>query len=307
MLTTRACLRVCLAAIVLGAAALPAASCSRREAAPQAADTAARVARLQRANSLLQRQIELAGGKDFYLVLDPGTPDLTLMLKGAELQRFPVIGLQVGQPRVAWISRRDARPWQEVVWSHGELDPPRLIDRLVIQAAPPGKDAAEPEDPPVPPTPEEMYPVPSRYQVRFDDGRSIEVRPFDADREAGRVARLRAWLGVKWHDTLAASFGTNRDSVRVRIVLSPKDAASLYRSLPPAVRLLILSGDRPGKPVLLAGDEDDRRRCALFDHLLPPGHVALAQRTLEAAVVVARTSRGPIIVRCLPTRATGHF
>ena len=76
-------------------------------------------------------------GKEFYLVLDPGASDLTLMLSGAELQRYPVIGLQVGQPRVSWITRRDPRPWQDVIWSHGELDPPRQIDRLVIQAAPP--------------------------------------------------------------------------------------------------------------------------------------------------------------------------
>ena len=118
----------------------------------------------------------------------------------------------------------------------------------MIQAAPPGEGAAEPEPPPVPPTPEEMYPVPSRYQVRFDEGRSIEVRPLDADRQAGRLARLRAWWGAKWHDVVAALFGRERDGVRLRIVLNPKDAASLYRSLPPAVRLIILSQDRPGVP-----------------------------------------------------------
>ena len=185
-------------------------------------------------------------------MLDPGASDLTLMLKGAELQRFPVIGLQVGQPRVSWIMRRDPRPWQDVVWSHGELDPPRQIDRLVIQAAPPGKDAAEPEAPAVPLTPEEMYPVPSTYQVRFDEGRSIEVRPLDADQHAGRFARFRAWWGAKWHDAVAATFGRDRDGVRLRIALSPKDAASLYRSLPPAVRLIVLSQDRPAKPAKAA-------------------------------------------------------
>ena len=134
------------------------------------------------------------------------------MLNGAELQRYPVLGLQVGQPRVSWFSRRDARPWQDVVWAHGELDPPRQIDRLVIQAAPPSKDAPEPEAPPVPPTPEEMYPVPSRYQVRFDEGRSIEVRPLDADQQAGRLARLRAWWTAKWHDEVAAVFHRDRDA-----------------------------------------------------------------------------------------------
>jgi hypothetical protein len=116
-----------------------------------------------------------------------------------------------------------------------------------MQAAPPGKDTAEP-DPPVPPTPEELYPVPSRYQVRFDEGRSIEVRPLDADAQAGRLARLRAWWSAKWHDVVAAAFGSERDVVRLRIVLAPKDAASLYRSLPPAVRLMILAEDSTSAP-----------------------------------------------------------
>ncbi len=242
-------MRTCLAAIVAAAAGLTAATCAKHEAAPPPSNTPARAARLRRVNTLLQRQIELADGKEFYLVLDPEASDLTLMLSGAELQRYPVIELQVGQPRVSWIMRRDPRPWQDVVWSHGELNPPRQIDRLVIQAAPPSKDAAEPEPPPVPPTPEEMYPVPSRYHVRFDEGRSIEVRPLDADQQAGRLTRVRAWWSAKWRDTAAAVFGRNRDGVRLRVVLNPKDAASLYRSLPPAVRLIILSPDRPAVPV----------------------------------------------------------
>ncbi len=245
MTNHRACVRTCLAAVVAGAAGLSAAACSRQEAAPQPSNLPAQAAALQRANGLLQREIGLAEGKEFYLVLDPGASDLTLMLSGAELQRFPILGLQVGQPRVSWITRRDPQGWQDIVWSHGELDPPRQIDRLVIQAAPPGKDAAEPEPPPVPPTPEEMYPVPSRYHVRFDEGWSIEVRPLDADQQAGKLARLGAWWSAKWHDVVAAVFKRNRDGVRLRIVLDPKEAASLYRSLPPAVRLIILARDHP--------------------------------------------------------------
>jgi len=239
------CLRTCLAVIVAAAAALSAAACGRHDAAPPREDGGLQAAVLQRLNDLLQRQVELAGGKDFYLVLDPAGSELTLMLSGAELQSYRVTGLQVGTPRVLWFGRRDARPWQNVVWLHGELDPPREIDRLVVQAPPPKKDAAEPEAPPIPPTPEEMYPVPSRYQVRFDEGRSIEVRPLDADQKASRLARVGAWWSAKWRDVAAALFHKDRDAVRLRLVLNPKDAASLYRSLPPAVRLIVLTKDRP--------------------------------------------------------------
>jgi hypothetical protein len=247
MMNHRASVRVSLAALVAVVLGLWAAACARDEGARPPTATAERAARLQRLNSLLQRQVELAEGKAFYLVLDPGASDLTLMLSGAELQRYPVIGLQVGEPRVFWFGRRDSRPWQDVVWSHGELDPPREIDRLVVQAPPPRKDAAEPDPPPVPLTPEEMYPVPSRYQVRFDEGRSIEVRPLDADKQASGLARFGAWWSAKWYDVVAA-FRADRDGVRLRIVLNPKDAASLYRSLPPAVRLIVLPQDRPTTP-----------------------------------------------------------
>ncbi|RPJ76016.1 MAG: hypothetical protein EHM24_03115, partial [Acidobacteria bacterium] len=91
-MTNHRCMRTCLAAIVLGAAGLAVATCSKQEAAPAPSNLPAQAARFQRVNSLLQRQIELADGKEFYLVLDPGAPDLTLMLSGAELQRYPVIG-----------------------------------------------------------------------------------------------------------------------------------------------------------------------------------------------------------------------
>jgi hypothetical protein len=245
MRTTRASTRTWLAVAAAGAVAAAVAGRGKGQGAPPTPDTLARVAQLQRATRLMERQVTLADGKEFYLVLDPAASDLTLMLNGAELRRHRVLGLQVGQPRVAWFTRRDPRPWQDVVWAHGELDPPRQLDRLVIQAAPPGKDAAQPEAPPIPQTPEELYPVPARYRVRFDDGLSIEVRPLDTDTQAGRLARLRAWWSVKWNDGVTAAFGSDRDALRVRIAMSPEDAASLYRSLPPSVRLIILPGSQP--------------------------------------------------------------
>ena len=83
------------------------------------------MARLELSTALLERKLELAGGKDFYLLLDPVEFTLTLMLRGAELRRFAVLGLQVGYPRVSWFDRRDPHSWQGVTWSNGELDPPR--------------------------------------------------------------------------------------------------------------------------------------------------------------------------------------
>ena len=223
---------------------LAAGACRRAPAGTAtAADIAAETVRLERGNALLERQVELAGGKEFYLVLDPAASELALMLRGAELRRFPVLGLQVGYPRVSWFGRREERVWQGVIWSDGELDPPRPIDRVVINAEERPKGEEEPAPPPIPPTAEEMYKVPPKFLVRFSDGLSIEVRPQEGDAGAGRLARLGTWWNAKWSNVAAAVSSSRRDAMRVRIVLNRKDAESLYRSLPPSVRLLVLSGE----------------------------------------------------------------
>jgi hypothetical protein len=226
-----------------------AAACQRGAAPAASSDPRADAARLQRTNAQLQKQIELAAGKEFYLVLDPAASGLTLMLKGAPLQRFTVRGLQVGHPRVAWMSARDPRHVQSVIWSGGALDPPRAIDRLVIQSAEPGKEPAESTPPPIPPTPEELYPVPSRYHVRFADGLSVEILPREADASVGRWAHTRAAMAEQWRDVFSALRSSDRDTIRLRISLDPKDAQSFYRSLPPAVRLIVLDGEvEPAQP-----------------------------------------------------------
>jgi hypothetical protein len=236
-------IRTVASAAVFLAAVGGTAFCQRAAAPAAASDARSDAARLERTNAQLQKQIELAAGQEFYLVLDPKTAGLTLMLKGAPLQRFTVIGLQVGHPRVAWMSTRDPRHVQSVIWSRGELDPPRQIDRLVIQAAEPGKEAPDSTPPPIPPTPEELYPVPSRYHVRFADGLSAEILPREADQSVGRWAHARAAMAETWHDIVSAVRASGRDAIRLRITLDPKEAQSFYRSLPPAVRLIVLDGE----------------------------------------------------------------
>lgn len=233
-------------AVILAAACAVAAAPACRRAPDRGSaggDATAEAARLERSNALLERQLELTGGKDFYLLLDPAASELTLMLRAAQLRRFQVLGLQVGYPRVSWFAGRHAPVWQGIIWSNGELDPVRPIDRAVINAEERAKGAEEPPAPPIPPTAEELYKVPSKYLVRFSDGLSIEIRPREGDEHAGGFARFRAWWSAKWSNVASALSSSRRDAVRLRIVLNPKDAESLYRSLPPSVRLLILPGE----------------------------------------------------------------
>lgn len=194
---------------------------------------------LARTNDLANKRLELAKGDAFYLVVDPNANRLALMLKGAVLRDFPMLGLEVGQPSVAYIGRRMGSEWQGRVFEEGSLEPARPLDRIVIQAPPVTRDGSE-MDLPVPATPEEKYPVPSRYHVRFAGRMSLEVRTNEADPSVGFWTRLRTGLGHWWHDARSALGGNEADLLRLRLVLAPEYAKSLYRALPPSVKLIVL-------------------------------------------------------------------
>jgi hypothetical protein len=160
------------------------------------------------------------------------------MLRGAELSRHAVRDVQVGLPRIGFVRRRAAPGWQGKAWAGGVLDPAREIDRIEIDVPEPGAEA-EPAAV-VPPTPEEAYPAPLRYHLSFPDGPSLEIRPLDADGEAGWLRRAAAGWVNYWHDLAAALFTPRDERLRLRIVLSPEDAGTLYRALPPNVSLLVV-------------------------------------------------------------------
>jgi hypothetical protein len=188
---------------------------------------------------LLRQRVELATGDAFYLLLDPAAGNLRLMLKGAILQDYPIVGIEVGQPRVGFIDRGLPAAWEGRIWSKGSLDPQRDIDRVEVEIPPPGQD--EPITPPViPPTPEEKYPIPSRYRIRYEGGLSLEVRPRQMDEKATAWERTKAAWSVWWNDARAVLDHSPHDALRLRLVLRPEDADSLYRALPPDTRLLIV-------------------------------------------------------------------
>ncbi len=199
---------------------------------------------LARTNDLLKKQVDLASGDNFYLILDPSSSSLKFMLKGAVLQDYAVKGIEAGAQRAAYFSRGFPEGWQGRIWTGGVLSPPREQERVEIVAPPPSNDPnAEPPPPPVPPTPEEAYPVPHRYHVRFEGGLSLEfLRQGESEVTGGMWARLKARLSSWWSDVKAvlSRSSPESDEIRLRITLSAKDAESFYRALPPSVKLLVL-------------------------------------------------------------------
>ncbi len=225
---------VCLPALALAAAAALAATTPTTSP-----PTPGEFSRLVLKNELLKNQLELAKGKEFYLLLDPQAKNLTLMFRAALLQEYRVEALEVGVPRVLYRTRADASRWDGRIWEKGALDPARELDRVEMQAPPPTKEGTEPEVT-IPKTPEEKYPVPPRYHIRFAGGLSIEVRPRNTDAKRGFWANFRASVSTWLADAKAASRSEPKDTVRLHLVLSKQEAESLYRALPPDTKLFVL-------------------------------------------------------------------
>ena len=224
---------------LLPAVALAAATLAAAGAPLVPAPTSDELTKLSIQNDLLQKQLELGKSKEFYLLLDTQSQTLTLMYRAALLQQYRVEALEIGVPRVFYRPRTDVSHWEGRIWDRGALDPARELDRVEMQAPPPTKEGTEVEVK-VPQTPEEKYPVPPRYHIRFAGGLSIEVRPKDAAAERGFWSRIGNAWSTWWSDAKAASGSEPTDTVRLHVVMSKKDAESLYRALPPDTRFLVL-------------------------------------------------------------------
>jgi len=198
----------------------------------KAADDGVQAAVLEAETALLEERIELASSDVFHLFLDPTASELTLMFGGAVLQKYPVAAIEIGRPRIAFVEFSDAPLWQAVIWENGTLIPPRPIEELEVR--PPTHGAEELPPPVIPPTAEEAISVPLRYRIRFDGGLALEVvRQDGAAGETWTRVRRRLW------EMTSMLRPSDRDTVRVRVVLDRSDAESLYRSLPPQSKLLI--------------------------------------------------------------------
>lgn len=223
------------AAAIAFVVALPAVAQKSATPAPSKDD----VAKLQRENLLLRQQAGLAQGKEFYLVLDPAAKSLSLNLRGATLQTWSVMGIEAGAPQVAFVSRGLPDDWEGRIWQEGNLDPERPLDRFELEAPPVTAEGTEVAVP-IPPTPEEKYPVPPRYHIRFAGGLSIEVIPPGRAEEAGLWRRVGVGFSSWWHDFKQAVATQPTDRLRLRLVLGAKEADSLYRALPPQTKLIVV-------------------------------------------------------------------
>jgi hypothetical protein len=182
----------------------------------------------------LRAELELARSGDFYLRLDVGTRSLELLLGGVVLERYPVLAVDRGTPRVAFWPRAIAPDWDRIGYSAGTLEPPRERDRLEVVA-----DAGSPTALPQPRTAEESVSVPARWRVRFGERLSLEVGSPGGARHRGLLRRI-ADAASHWHSD-QRRVTSSEAGVWLRVQLAAEDSAALYRTLPPDVGLVVRS------------------------------------------------------------------
>jgi hypothetical protein len=230
-------------ALVLALVAATGRAAPAAPAKPEDPETARLRAQVER----LRAERDLASGKGFYVRLDASRQRLALMLQGVALDDYAARALEWGVPEVLFVDRDPGADWDAAAFSKGRLEPERERDRIeVVAPAPvaspsPGAEAASPSPPPIPKSAEESYSVPSPYRIVFAEGVSLEVR---AKGEGGRnrslFRRFVDALGLRLSD-LGTALGLGaKERVRLRVTLDAEDAASLYRSLPPDVGLVVL-------------------------------------------------------------------
>lgn len=193
---------------------------------------------LRQENESLKRQYEVASGHSFYLTVDPSGAEMTLTYRGAALHRYSILDAQLAVPRIAFIGSSIRRDRAGTIWSGGLLDPQRPSDRVVLKVSTTGS-ATEP-----PPPPDTDVLVPAAFLVRYEPGLVVEIRRSTTDSTAGLKRLLTKWRS-RGREVLAALSPSDRKLLRLRIVLTSDDADSLYRSLPPDTKLLIVTGRRP--------------------------------------------------------------
>ena len=183
-------------------------------------------------STALAAQVELAEQDSFYLILELGPKRLSLRYHGAVVRDYPVEAISLGRPRALVRAVEVDGAWRGRVWREATLDPPLEVSRTVIE--PPASADTEVETPPViPPTPEERFPAPDRFRVRFAGGLALEI----TSREAGRRAGLGEAFGNAWN--------AGQDGLRIRLQLPAADVGALYRSLPAGISLIVVDRAAP--------------------------------------------------------------
>ncbi len=219
--------RGALAALLLALAVL-ALGCSSRKPAEVPAFSQERLALLRE---------PLAASGHYYYELRLNEKEIVLCHSGVDIMHYKALGLSVGLPRAVWFTRGSYDKWIGIVWGGAKLDPPLVIERVRII---PGNQSTLPtpdEAGLVPPTMEELTPVPASYKILFPDSRCIQVNlQGEITGKQKPVSRVKIW----WHDFLQGLGIRKAAGLRLMLEMDAKSGASLYRTFQPSPEFLVI-------------------------------------------------------------------
>jgi hypothetical protein len=137
--------------------------------------------------------------------------------------------LTVAYPRILFVPRSHVGDWVDDIWKHARLDPEKVVQRVKIV---PGDTATIPTpDKPgvIPPTMEELTPVPQDFALRCDGDRAIFIH---LDGQIPGAVKEEGVRASRWDDFLEALGLRQSESIRLQATLSAADGAAFYRSFP---------------------------------------------------------------------------
>lgn len=179
----------------------------------------------------------LAASNRFYLELHLAERAFYLCHSGVTLRTYPFQDPSLGVAHILCFTKRADHPWLNSVWSYGNLDPPLVINRIKIQ---PGVESTRPTPDAagvVPPTLEEISPIPPHYRMVFANDLCLEIHLTGAI--PGATRPISPWR-ERWEDFLLALNIQTPFRLRLRLNMAAKDGAALYRSFPELPSMLVL-------------------------------------------------------------------
>ena len=167
----------------------------------------------------------LAASGRFYLELNLPASQLNLCHSGVAIATYPVWDVAVGHPRIFFFPTSRAGDWIGEAWTQGHLEPGKVIQRQKI--IPGGSEDVKPGY--LPPTLEELIPVPPVYSIQFND--MVALRVISEGELTGAVQEA-SLSRERWEEFLGALGFRPADRLRILVHMKGADSASLYRSFP---------------------------------------------------------------------------
>jgi hypothetical protein len=179
----------------------------------------------------------LASSDAFYVELRLADKTIDLCHSGVVLKSYPLNWVGIGFPHVFGVRRGGLSPWIVQTLKKAAIVPTPTIRRVRIvpgdQSTLPTPDVAGI----IPPTMEEIMPVPASFRIVFDQPVEITVKL------RGEIPGARLGGGGRkdaWHDFAEASGIQKMPSVKLRIEMEAVSGAALYRSFPDSPSLLVV-------------------------------------------------------------------